>query len=328
MVSDTLLNLHPAGVIANLGRTASNASSATAIQAQLEDPAQRDSALADLAARQSELLKAALAAQEIGWASRAGAGDAALVEAGSGQRIEAFDGRPISRDRSVSYPDVELPWAKYLPLLADLEGYFPYMYLDINKFVTVAIGQMMPNAEAAVTLNQGQLPFFQKSAGAPASDDEVRGEYNQIKARTDLASRGAGAFKSVTTLTVEEADAQVLVKAEAESHLKEALGTGKYPDFGTYPGGVQMVITDMAFNLGVPKFIAQYVNFRAGILNRDWARARDESGRRNLGRRNTIVASWFDQAIATQRFFILHTPKGADTTPQKILAMDGSLKAV
>ena len=327
MVSDTLLNLDPAGVIANLGCTASDAASATAIQAQLEDPAQRDSALADLAAKQSELLKAALAAQEIGWASRAGAADAALVEAASGQRIEAFDGRPISRDRPVDYPQVALPWAEYLPLLADLEGYFPYMYLDINDFVTVAIGQMMPNAEAAVALNQGQLPFFRKSDGAPAGDDAVRGEYNQIKARTDLSSRGAGAFKSVTTLTVEEADAQVLVKAAAEGHLQEALGTGKYPDFGTYPGGVQMVITDMAFNLGVPKFIAQYVNFRAGILNRDWKRAKAESGRRNLGRRNTIVAAWFDDAIAAQRFFILHTPKDASQAPEKILTIDGSLKS-
>ncbi len=88
-----------------------------------------------------------------------------------------------------------------------------------------------------------------------------------------------------------------------------------------------MVITDLAFNLGVPKFIAQYVNFRAGILNRDWARARDESGRRDLGRRNTIVASWFDDAIAAQRFFILHTPKGASAAPEKILAMDGGLKS-
>lgn len=327
MVSDTLLNLDAAGVIANLGRTAANAGSATAIQAQLEDPAQRDSALADLAAKQSELLKAALAADDIGWASSAGAADAALVEAESGQKIEAFDGRPIARDRPVSYPDVELPWAEYLPLLADLEGYFPYMYLDINKFVTVAIGQMMPNAEAAVALNQGQLPFFQKSDGAPAGDDAVRAEYVKIAALTDLASRGAQAYESVTTLTVKEADAQVLVKAQAESHLQEALGTGKYPDFGTYPGGVQMVITDMAFNLGVPKFIAQYVNFRAGILNRDWARAKAESGRRDLGRRNTIVAAWFDAAIAAQRFYILVKPKGSATTPTKILAMDGSLKA-
>ena len=327
MVSDTLLKLDAAGVIADLALTAP-ASDAAGLRSKLEDPARRQATLDDLAARQSDLLKAALAADDIGWASRAGAADAALVEAGSGQRIEAFDGRVINRDRPVGYPDVALPWAEFLPLLADLEGYFPYMYLDIKNFVTVAIGQMMPNAEAAVALNQGQLPFFVKSDRARASDDAVRAEYVKIAALTDLSSRGAGAYKSVTTLTVEKADAEVLLKAQAEDHLQEALATGKYPGFGTYPAGVQMVITDMAFNLGVPKFIAQYVNFRAGILNRDWARAKAESGRRDLGRRNTIVAAWFDDAIAAQRFYLLHKPKGAATTPEKILTMDGGLKAV
>lgn len=278
--------------------------------------------------QQSQLIDKLLRAGQVGWASRAGAADAALVEADTGQRILGFDGRPIARDRPVSYPRVEMPWAEYLPLLSDLEGYFPYMYLDINDFVTVAIGQMMPDAAAAVALNQGQLPFFQKSGGARAGDDQVRAEYAKIAALTNLSSRGAGAFSSVTTLTVEKADAEVLLKAEAEEHLEEALGTGKYPDFATYPAGVQMVITDMAFNLGVPKFIAQYINFRAAILNRDWRRAKAESGRRNLGRRNDIVGAWFDDAIAAQRFYILLTPKGASAAPEKILGLDGTLKVV
>lgn len=272
--------------------------------------------------QQCQLIDELLKADRVGWASRAGASEAALVEASTGQQILGFDGQPIARDRPVSYPALAMPWAEYLPLLTDFEGYIPYMYLDINNFVTVAIGQMMPNAEAAVTLNQGQLPFFNKSDGAPAGDDAVRSEYESVKARTDLSGGGAGAFKSVTTLTIEKADAEVLLKAGAEDHLKEALGTGKYPDFGTYPAGVQMAITDLAFNLGVPKFIAQYVSFQAAILDRDWGRAKAESGRRDLGRRNTIVAAWFDPPIAAQTFFIF---SGGSKAP-KILTTDGGLK--
>ncbi len=272
--------------------------------------------------QQCQLIDELLKADRVGWASRAGASEAALVEASTGQQILGFDGQPIARDRPVSYPALAMPWAEYLPLLTDFEGYIPYMYLDINDYVTVAIGQMIPSPEAAVALNQGQLPFFQKSDGTPAGDSAVQSEYGNVKARTDLASRGAGAFESVTTLTVEEADAQALLKSQAESHLEELLATGNYPDFGTYPAGVQMAVTDLAFNLGVPKFIDQYVNFRAAVLNRDWTSAKEQSGRRDLGSRNVIVASWFDPPIAAQTFFIF---SGQPAIP-KILTMDGGLK--
>jgi GH24 family phage-related lysozyme (muramidase) len=325
MTDDTQIALDPAGVAKYLPLT-SPPEDLDSLRARIEDANLRPALIAELEAQQSQFLEDLLAADDVGWTSRAGASDAVLVEAESGISIAAFDGRPISCDQPVTYPKADLPWDKYLPLLTDFEGFYPYMYLDINNFVTVAIGQMMPDAEAAATLNQGQLPFFGKSDGGHASSAVVQAEYDRVAALTNLASRGAPAFASATTLVVREADATLLAESEAKSHLKEALQTRKYPDFETYPVGVQMAITDLAFNLGVPKFITQFVSFQAAVLDRDWRRAQTESHRRDLGRRNDIVASWFDDAITAERFFILLTPKGASSAPRKILTMDGSLR--
>ncbi len=325
MTVDTEIDLEAAGVLANLSRICPDDGTAERIKSRLENSSKRDEELLHLRSDQSDVLEGLLAAKTVGWTSKAGEATAALVEAGSGARIQAFDGRAIGRNFAIDYAEVEFPWAEFLGELADFEGYYPYMYLDINSFVTVAIGQMMPNADAAVALNNGDLPFFKKSDGTPASDAEVRTEYAAVAALTDLASRGAGAFESKTTLEVKKPAALKLLEAGAESHVREALNTGKYPGFKSYPAGVQKAITDMAFNLGVPKFIRQYISFRAAILNRDWKRAKAESGRRGLGRRNVAVAAWFDPAIAAERYYLALAPKGSSQAPEKIVTLGGSL---
>lgn len=153
--------------------------------------------------------------------------------------------------------------------LGEYEGCIPHMYQDTKGYVTVGVGHMMPNATAAQKLN------FVTSEGKKASAEEIKTDYDAVKAHTKGLK--ASAYKSKTKLTIKQADIDALTNKHIvsfESELKRI-----YTDFDKYPSEVRLALFDMIFNLGMTKLKNNWPTFNGAIKAKDWKKAAENSNR-------------------------------------------------
>lgn len=178
--------------------------------------------------------------------------------------------------------------------LVEYEGCVEHMYLDVVGKVTVGIGHLLASVADA-----RQLPF-RESTGAPATADDVKKEYENIKRQPHGYSHPASFYKKYTKLRLDLAD----IDALADKHLNafETELKRLYPGFELYPKDVRLALFDMIFNLGMSKLRTRYQNFNKAILAGDWAQAARESSRAQIqSSRNHYVMDLLDRAArATQ----------------------------
>ena len=144
--------------------------------------------------------------------------------------------------------------------LESFEGVIPWMYLDTVGKVTVGVGLMLPEVEAAV-----RLPF--SIAGRGATEAEIAAEF----ARVDGLPMGRAALyyrgKAGPELEREHIDGLLrTVLLGFEGELRAALTT-----YDQMPDGVKLALLDMIYNLGPAGLIKGYPRLMKSVAAGNWS---------------------------------------------------------
>jgi GH24 family phage-related lysozyme (muramidase) len=176
-----------------------------------------------------------------------------------------------------------------LAKLKVFEGCVPWMYRDTVGKVTVGVGLMLPNTEAAEV-----LPFF---AGArAATTNEIAAEF----ARVDAMAPGhpSSFYKTPASLELPQQtiDAKLIaVLQQFEDDLRAQL-----PHYDTLPDTVKMALLDMIYNLGPARLFKGFPHLMAAVEAGAWAQAAAHCMRRGPGpERNAWTREQFLSAIVT-----------------------------
>ena len=187
----------------------------------------------------------------------------------------------------------------YLPKLKEFEGSIPYMYLDTGGNVTVGVGNMLPNADAAKRLKFQRRP--DPTAKPPiltardATDDEIKTDFDTVNKQT--AGMVASHYKQFTKLDLPETEIDALLLTRVNEF--QTLLKSTFPDFASYPDEACAAIFDMAFNLGIGKLTSQFPNFCKAVKSKDWATASAQCKRGGIpDSRNDWTKEQFDAAAA------------------------------
>lgn len=278
------------------------------------DPA-RSAMIASLQVNQGAVLNAMEDRGEVGWANDpANPGGSILVEAKTGFRVLSMDGRPLIKVVVVKHAKAAFPMAAFLAALQSpgSEDLLPHMYRDSTGNVTIGVGHLIVDAGAAVTLQNGPLPFQRRGGGA-VTDADVAAEFTTVKnaAGTNLSSRY---FGTITSLRVSPLDARLLLSADVLVRLSNFTASSRYPGFDTYPAAAQQAIADMLFNLGQNGLFSKFPAFERAVKHRDWKTAAIESSRTGIpSGRNTATAGLLSTAAGakSERLYISVNPKGS-----------------
>jgi GH24 family phage-related lysozyme (muramidase) len=168
------------------------------------------------------------------------------------------------------------------------EGNIDHLYLDTEGNVHVGVGHMLAGADAAAG-----LAFRRNADDAPASAQEIKDEFAAVagQAKGKLASY----YKQFTKLHLAQTTIDGLLNEDLERTISSL--EGDFPDYGTYPPGVQEALIDMAFNQGNSGLVRNFPIFVAHIQNKDWKAAAGESHRRRVPEwRNAEIAQLLNDA--------------------------------
>ena len=161
------------------------------------------------------------------------------------------------------------------------------MYRDTVGNITVGVGLMLPNPEAAVA-----LPFL---AGArPATPHEIAAEFARVDAMP--TGRPAAFYKIPSSLEL----AQQTIDARLSAILQqfEATLRARIPHYDALPDTVKMALLDMIYNLGPAGLFKGFPHLVAAIQTGAWAQAAEHCIRRGPGTaRNDWTRQQFLSAV-------------------------------
>ena len=151
----------------------------------------------------------------------------------------------------------------FLKFTEPLEGRVPYMYLDIKELVTTGVGNLIDPVAAAL-----KLPW--KLDGRLATRDEIRRDWDALKARRELAKRRHELAAEVTRVRLEPADIDALVLGKL--YANERYLRKDFPDWERFSADAQLGICSMAWALGAG-FAKTFRNFASAANRQDWEAA-------------------------------------------------------
>lgn len=165
----------------------------------------------------------------------------------------------------------------------------PWMYRDTVGNITVGVGLMLPNPEAAVA-----LPFL---AGArPATPHEIAAEFARVDAMP--TGRPAAFYKIPSSLEL----AQQTIDARLSAILQqfEATLRARIPHYDALPDTVKMALLDMIYNLGPAGLFKDFPHLIAAVQSGSWAQAAARCLRRGpSAARNAWTREQFLSAVVT-----------------------------
>ncbi|MDE3103565.1 MAG: hypothetical protein KGK08_00175 [Acidobacteriota bacterium] len=149
-----------------------------------------------------------------------------------------------------------------LAKLKEFEGCIPWMYLDTVGKVTVGVGLMLPDADAAQA-----LPFH--AGDSPAGAQQIAQEFARVAAMPP--GKAASAYRVSNSLllpqpAIDQHLSTVLQHFEAE--LKTRL-----PQYDHFPDPVKLALLDMAYNLGPAGLLHGFPHLIAAVEQGAWAQA-------------------------------------------------------
>ena len=235
-----------------------------------------------------------------------------LVLRASGCVLLADDGKPITRTTEVTFTRADrIDRGRFRQHVAVHETSVPYMYLDTVGKVTVGLGHLIENAAAAK-----QLPFVTRKAPGPgrpphpAHPAHIANAFNRV-----LNSGRTGAhtkFRDLTHIELSPIAIETLFGDDFATFVSQL--NSAFPEFETYPAGVQLGMLDLVYNMGKGRFVRLFTQFQAALELRNWIRVADESKRTEVDiknnpvpmtvLRNQVVRGWFLEAIDDEPFFL------------------------
>lgn len=155
------------------------------------------------------------------------------------------------------------------------EGVVPWMYLDIKGYVTCGVGLLIDPVEMALA-----LPWVRASDGAPASQVEIREEWQRIKREPNLNRDGAGAARKLCKLRLTPEGVRLATLAALERMLRSLVLD--FADWEEWPGDAQLAVLLLVWAVGtdLPR---KWPRLTAALRARDWATAAAESHIREEG---------------------------------------------
>ena len=178
--------------------------------------------------------------------------------------------------------------------LEEFEGSIPWMYRDTVGKVTVGVGLMLPDADAAC-----RLPF--EVGGAAAAETAVRAEFARVEALP--MGRAALFYRAASKPELPQGAIDSLLRTVLtgfEDKLREAL-----PVYDAMPDGVKMALLDMIYNLGPAGLLKGFPKLMAAVAAGDWAQAaaccerRGPGAARNLWTRQMFLGNVVRSVKAT-----------------------------
>ena len=174
-----------------------------------------------------------------------------------------------------------------LAKLKEFEGCVPWMYRDTVGKVTVGVGLMLPDANAAAA-----LPFL--SGTRPATPEEIAAEYVRVDALT--MARASSFYKIPTSLelTQQTIDAKLTTVLQGfEADLRT-----QFPHYDGLPDGVKMALLDMIYNLGPAGLFKGFPHLVAAVQAGAWSQAAEHCMRRGpSAARNNWTRNQFLSAV-------------------------------
>lgn len=173
-------------------------------------------------------------------------------------------------------------------LVVPFEGSISHMYVDTEGYVTVGIGNMVPNASAAC-----RPAFLNRTTKNPATASEVKADFEEVSKQPK--GNAARWYRPFTTLDLPDVQVNQLFRtriSEFRGQLRKA-----YPRYDTYPNSAQVAMLDMAFNLGTGALKKKWPKLNAAIEELDWAAAAENCVRPKANPvRNEVVSALFRRA--------------------------------
>ena len=148
--------------------------------------------------------------------------------------------------------------------VAPFEGNISHMYLDSEGYVTVGIGNMLPNAAEAVLLR-----FRTRTTKNRATEAEIKADFESVAKQAK--ARSAPKYKEFTRLDLPDLEVNLLFQsriADFQNQLRRL-----YPKYDEYPAAAQLAILDMAFNMGAGGLKTKWPKLNKAIDGRNWADA-------------------------------------------------------
>lgn len=143
------------------------------------------------------------------------------------------------------------------------EGRVGWMYLDINGFVTVGDGLMLPTRESALA-----LPFVDPNTLQALTPQPIQADYDRVHGMTK--GRVALAYRAKNSPFLPDAACQELL-IDTVHHIGVAL-LGKFPKLYSYPDTAQAAMLETAYNIGVGGFM-KFTQLGHDIVGGDWVAA-------------------------------------------------------
>ena len=174
------------------------------------------------------------------------------------------------------------------------EGAIPWMYLDIKGLVTCAIGVLIDPLPLALP-----LPWVRALDGTPASADEIRAEWALIKGSPSLATRGAGAARSLCNLRLTTDGVRQVTHAKAEAMARALLV--HFPAMVAWPPQARLALLLHVWAVGtdLPR---TYPRMTAALRAMDWQAAQaechiSEAGNPGVAPRNRKIKALFGELV-------------------------------
>jgi GH24 family phage-related lysozyme (muramidase) len=176
-----------------------------------------------------------------------------------------------------------------LAKLKEFEGCVPWMYRDTVGKVTVGVGLMLPNAEAAEA-----LPFILDAQ--PATARQIAAEFARIDAMP--LGHASSFYKTPSSLELPQQTIDAKLSAvlqNFETDLRTQL-----PHYDALPGTVKMALLDMIYNLGPAGLFKGFPHLIAAVKTRAWTQAAASCMRHGPApERNAWTREQFLSAVVT-----------------------------
>jgi GH24 family phage-related lysozyme (muramidase) len=177
-----------------------------------------------------------------------------------------------------------------LTKLKQFEGCVPWMYRDTVGKVTVGVGLMLPNAEAAQA-----LPFI--TGAHAATPQEIAADFARVHAM--ITGRPATFYKipGSLELTQQTIDAKLsAVLQQFETRL-----CAQIPHYDALPDTVKMALLDMIYNLGPVGLFKGFPHLITAIEAGAWTQAAANCLRHGPSpERNAWTREQFLSAVVTE----------------------------
>jgi GH24 family phage-related lysozyme (muramidase) len=170
------------------------------------------------------------------------------------------------------------------------EGVVNYMYLDVVGLVTIGVGFLLPNAASAQA-----LALVRRDAGAPATDDEKRADWEAVHAqpKAELAAH----YRPFTFLDLPDSAIDGELTTRIDGFVKNL--QSRFPRFEEFPDAAQIGIIDMVYSLGPAGLFRGFPKFCSAVDHQDWPACAREGVRGNVSQaRNDELQQLFLEAAA------------------------------